>query len=258
MRHSDLKHFRRSAIPTTRSTVLYGVFVLVLSVVACWVSTFLTESSLRQFIEIRRLEASGVVAQAIVTDLYTYSGSRGETLRGVVYQFDARFPNGELRSLMKREQVGPDVYESTVIGNPVTIIYVAGDPTISRIVLQYYLERSFPRIDRLFTGIVIGFLGLLAIIILGGSAWVRFQAARELDRHGSVVQGTIIKLWEERYWRERWCCVAFEFGDGFRAAEVVQRLIFDKLHIGDEVTVRFLPRDPAVFRLEENWKHKRG
>lgn len=46
--------------------------------------------------------------------------------------------------------------------------------------------------------------------------------------------------------------MVYEFGQGFRAKEGVQRSNFEKLHVGDVVMIRFLPDNPQFSRPEWN------
>jgi hypothetical protein len=98
-----------------------------------------------------------------------------------------------------------------------------------------------------------GLFVLLLAFILSAAAWDLYLVARKLDRHGCVTQGRITWLWKERGTEGTSYHVAYEFGQGFRAQEGVQRSHFEKLHVGDVITVRFLPDTPQFSRPEWNW-----
>ena len=95
-----------------------------------------------------------------------------------------------------------------------------------------------------------GLFVLLIALILSAAAWNLYLTARKLDRHGCVTQGRITWLWKERGTEGTSYHVAYEFGQGFRAQEGVQRSHFEQLHVGEVITVRFLPDAPQFSRPE--------
>jgi hypothetical protein len=95
-----------------------------------------------------------------------------------------------------------------------------------------------------------GLFVLSLALILSAATWSLFQTARKLDREGSVTRGEIVDLWKEEYKREVAYNVAYQFGDGLRAWQTVGPSLFEKLHIGDAVVVRFLPDAPQFSRPE--------
>jgi hypothetical protein len=96
----------------------------------------------------------------------------------------------------------------------------------------------------------IGLFVLLLALILSVAAWNLYLTARKLDRHGCVMQGRITWLWKERGTEGASYHVAYEFGQGFRAQEGVQRSHFEQLHVGEVITVCFLPDAPQFSRPE--------
>lgn len=99
---------------------------------------------------------------------------------------------------------------------------------------------------------------LLGLYILFGSGRIALRAWR-LNRAGHITVGTVTHVWRttDSDGDDAWGCVAFRFtpsgldlaGQPITHAERNESA-YKTLQVGDEVSVRYLPGNPAVCRLE--------
>ncbi len=164
--------------------ILFGIFML--SVLLCWAcfSVMIVASYVRKRYEYAtyiKLQDSGVVTQATVIDQQVWSDEDGTSFR-ITYQFDTPVPAGDKKQFTRTASVKVKTYDGLTLGGPVTIIYLPGDPDISRIQSDYH-----PHPPEL-TSIYISGLVLLFMLLLMGGIGVALGRNRKLVRKAKARQ----------------------------------------------------------------------
>jgi hypothetical protein len=96
-------------------------------------------------------------------------------------------------------------------------------------------------------------MALVGLFLLGVAIFVirDLPAARQLDRHGTTTEGTVIAKWTKTDADDDWdCFLAYQFGDDQEAFQKVSRQSYWQFEIGDVITVRHLLEDSTLSRLE--------
>lgn len=98
-------------------------------------------------------------------------------------------------------------------------------------------------------------LGLFAMVVLIGVTQEGLRIAWEFERDGITVQGEIIDKWEEDAGGEGGTDFFVGYQFSYMDASWVGKKTanysrYNKLQIGDYVTIRFLSRDPSISRME--------
>jgi hypothetical protein len=99
---------------------------------------------------------------------------------------------------------------------------------------------------------------LVGVLVVGGSlaillpALVQFWLAIKLERHGQVVEGTVIEKYLERDKQDkRYGFIACVFNGNYLLEQNVVTDVYEKLLEGDTIAIRCLPQNPAIARLEK-------
>ncbi len=111
---------------SSKSAVGFLIFGLIVFSALIGLFLFL---AVRDYIEINKLRRSGVIAQGIVLTREVTQGEE-KTTYFVTYQFT---PEKGARWFTKENNVSQATYNTAGPGQPVTIIYVRDEPTISRL-----------------------------------------------------------------------------------------------------------------------------
>jgi hypothetical protein len=110
--------------------------------------------------------------------------------------------------------------------------------------------------SNVFIGSVFLLVGVMAV---GGSlvillpALVQLWLAIKLERHGQVVNGTVIEKYLERDKEDkRYGFIACVFNGHYLLEQNVLTDIYESLMEGDSISVRCLPQNPIIARLEKS------
>jgi hypothetical protein len=231
---SVAKSFKPS-LPVTFSVSTY----LIMSVGILAFGLFMSVIGSRQIGESIQLQTSGVVVDGFVSDLKSYT-DEGDTSYKVTYQFKALTDQSVFQSFGNRQSVTKKIFESLEIGGTVSIIYAESEPQNSSIVGA---ERSL-------------FLPLSFFLALGlGAAWMlaktvlKLTVAYELSTKGVLAEGEVEDLWIQRGGGDRHY-ISYSFGQGFSGREQLKKHIYRSIKTEDSIKIRYLDRDPQIFRLE--------
>jgi hypothetical protein len=199
-----------------------------------------------------RLKIEGLTAQAVITNLEV-EDSDDSTSYYVDYRFTVPF-NGEVQTYEHYASVSQSVYQPLETGGRVEILYAASDPGVSTVKAQFGPPNLLAPIigggmSLLFTGIG------LAMIISGFRSGFHFL---QLRLQGQFTQAVVFDRWEEPASDGNSYYVAYVFyaypdqtgrkvvtnaQSGYRA--------YQKLRIGMQVKVRYLPNTPQVCQMAD-------
>ncbi len=193
------------------------------------------------------LNNTGDNAEAVIIDRRIDYDSEGDDYY-VIYQFTAPLPQGDRKHFSREQSVDRNSYDDLPPESRITVVYAPSDPTVSR--LQDWLGPPY----YLLIVAALGALFVLIGMVLFISGWQGIMEARKLSRRGQLIQGTLIDRWTDKDSDgDPVYCVAFEFVLPGRPrvtrAEYNQEA-HDLLEIGDPVSVRYLPQQPHICRLE--------
>ena len=97
---------------------------------------------------------------------------------------------------------------------------------------------------------------LVGLFLLGVAAFVArdFPAARKLDTQGEVAAGKVTAKWTKRDSDDdRQCFLGYTYGEGQEAYQKVSWKYYRQIEVEAVVSVRYLPADPSLSRLEGEW-----
>ena len=196
------------------------------------------------------LNETGVTAEAVVIDHRIDSDSDGDTYY-VTYRYDVPLPQGDRSRFTHTESVSRKTYEALPIESRITIRYAANDPEIARITEH---SRFFEKVVMLIFFMLFGGVFVLVGLWLLYSSWQGISNARALAQRGLLTTARLTDRWEERDSDgDPQYCVAVRFavpdGPEVHVAEYNYKA-YNQLVEGDPVTVRYLPHNPQICRLE--------
>jgi hypothetical protein len=100
---------------------------------------------------------------------------------------------------------------------------------------------------------------LVGVMAVGGSlvillpALVQLWLAIKLERHGQVVDGKVIEKYLEKDKEDkRYGFIACVFNDHYLLEQNVLTDVYESLMEGDSISIRCLPQNPAIARLEKS------
>ena len=201
--------------------------------------------------EVFKIQTRPVMTQATVTRLY-FSASRRSTAYYVEYRYTVSMPDGRLQTFETKVPVSRDFFYSLQIEQSIPIVYAAGDPAVSRLQAEY--PPNWMANLGWFCPTSVGLPLLVAGVVLTVTVGGLWKSARELDESGLVTTGQVVERWKEQgsVRRPADYYVAYAFGSGQEAQQVVSASVYNALVEGTSVNVRYLPRDLKVSRLEFN------
>lgn len=101
---------------------------------------------------------------------------------------------------------------------------------------------------------------LVGVMAVGGSlvillpALVQLWLAIKLERHGQIVDGTVIEKYLEKDKEEkRYGFIACAFNGHFLLEQNVLTEVYESLMEGDTIAIRCLTQNPAIARLEKSY-----
>jgi hypothetical protein len=193
------------------------------------------------------LKNTGQTAEAVIIDRRIDYDSEGDDYY-VTYQFTAPLPQGDRKQFSREQSVDRDTYDNLPPESRITVVYAPSDPIVSR-----PLDWLGPPYYLLFIA-ALGSLFVVFGVILFISGWQGIAKSRKLSRRGQLIQGTLIDRWTDQDSDgDPVYCIAFEFtlpGRPHVTRAEYNREAYDLLEIGDPVSVRYLPDQPHICRLE--------
>lgn len=193
------------------------------------------------------LKRSGITIEAVVVDRRVDEDSDGDSYY-VTYQFTAPAGKGDRQNFSREQGVMRRRYDELPPQSRVDIIYAPSDPTVSTLASKFG-----PPFGLLFMAGMGGLFVLIGLALLGNS-WRTMGQASQLNRQGQLIQGTVLDGWTDTDSDgDRVYCVAYHFTPpgrpGVTRAEY-NRTAYNRLAPGDPVSVRYLPQNPHICRLE--------
>ncbi|NOU22412.1 MAG: hypothetical protein HOO93_11630 [Methyloglobulus sp.] len=136
--------------------------------------------------------------------------------------------------------------------------YCLGIVILSTFVLGFFVLRIFVTAPTGFQAFMEDNWGCLALFVIMGvvitEAKKRLRKAKEFEKNGITVQGMIVDKWEDTGCEgEVYTYVGYSFNylDSLWAGKKnADSSPYNKLQIGDCVTIRFLPGDPSISKIE--------
>ncbi len=95
----------------------------------------------------------------------------------------------------------------------------------------------------LVLALVLGAASMLAKTVL------KLTVAYELSTKGVLAEGEVEDLWIQRGGGDRYY-ISYSFGQGFSGREQLKKHIYRSIKTEDSIKIRYLDRDPQIFRLE--------
>jgi hypothetical protein len=231
---------RRPAM-RTRTALLVCLLLLADVLVTGGVAAYFQRENIRQT---ELLQAEGIVTRATVVGLDVEEDDEGDETYYVTYTFVSRPDRPEEREVTRRESVSYAVYSRLEQGGRIEVIYAPSEPKVARVTADYVPGR----VD--YTPAVIGAaVGLPSLIAL---LWLftRYRRVARLDEEGMTATAEVLGMYEDSGGDSTSYYIAYQLPGGQPFRQSVGASVYRRLQVGGQVTVRYLPDDPSVFRLE--------
>ncbi len=204
------------------------------------------------------LNTQSVVTDGQIKERWSVHNSKGGATYYVVYTFVPTVGSYLPPLIEKRETVSWEFYDLQDVGDSIQIIYVPDRPQISRIQALYPQKqpRFWPSIlggDVQFWPLLVGIVGALIAGLFAGVYKVEYDHAVRLEREGVGVKAELLDLFVDKGGKT--CYVAYAIPGKRAVRHSVSRQLYERLQVGDSLTVWYVPRDPRIFRPE--WSDRR-
>lgn len=229
----------KAAAPADGGTraALLGYFIFTLLMV---VALLLGGVTFVQWRNYNALSTSGVTTDASVIDQRVSQDSDNADTYYLTYRFEVG-GNGYQREL----SVGRELYRATVIGDTLPVIYLPGDPTVSRLVADLRPPRNLLLITSVFA-----LAPVLSLIV----AMFNQSKQNRYKRHGRLVRGDLEQVIEDGDSDDDWYDLGYVFQEpGTRNILQGKHRVYKRLNLrqiprrGMSVAVYYADRD--TFRL---------
>ena len=233
---------RRKAVPSPSALLVFLGIHVILGLPLAGIPAFLLYTWARND---RLLDAAGTPAVAKVLQAEEGVGVRRSFW--VTYELVVKSSESAVSQKYKRSQpVARSTYEGAKNSGTVPIVYLPKNPRVSRVPDDEIDYRPF----------LTGLLFAMGVAVIVWTAWelLKYPVARELDTKGQVVAAKVTDVWRtvrggkggrfENYY------VAYAFGEGHAAYQEIGKDQAQSLHVGDELLIRYLERDPRRSRIE--------
>ncbi|MCB0172866.1 MAG: DUF3592 domain-containing protein [Anaerolineae bacterium] len=193
------------------------------------------------------LRESGVTSDAVVISRRIDTDSEGDRFY-ITYRYTAPLPQGDRGTFTKEENVSRGQYQEYPPDTRVTIRYAASQPETAQLAGKSITGSILFALFFAVFGGIFTFVGLA--LISGGVK--NMSQARALAYRGVTAQAQVIERWTEQDSDgDTQYCVSYRFTapghpELFRAE--YNRRAYDQP--GDAVSVRYLPYQPEICRLE--------
>jgi hypothetical protein len=190
------------------------------------------------------LKNEGIKTTAIVTATHHNSDSEGDDTYTISYTFTSTAADRSSQQTSTLEDVNEDLYYATEKGQKIAIIYAPSRPDVSRILAQYQ-----PGAINWLALALGGGLGLVDLLISAGF-FVQWRKARRLDEEGQIVSVKVIDLYSDSDSESTSYYVAYQLPGTQPFRHSVSGKVYKSLEVGSHITVRYIPGNPGVFRIE--------
>jgi hypothetical protein len=95
-------------------------------------------------------------------------------------------------------------------------------------------------------GAAVGLPSLIALLWL----FTRYRRVARLDEEGMTATAEVLGMYEDSGGDSTSYYIAYQLPGGQPFRQSVGASVYRRLQVGGQVTVRYLPDDPSVFRLE--------
>jgi len=188
----------------------------------------------------RLLESEGVVVTANVTARSISEDDDGDETYYVSYAFVTPAD----QTVKRKESVPYRVFAQVEEGGQIDVIYAHSYPRVARLMANYT-----PGEVSYVAAIVGGIMGLVGLLL----SWTfhrTYRNAVRLDAEGFSIWAPILDLFESSDSDSTTYYVTYALPDGQQIRHAVKSAIYDRLHVGDQIRVVYLPDNPKVFRPE--------
>lgn len=198
------------------------------------------------------LRDTGQVVDGVILDRrIDYGSADDDDDYYLTYRYTAPLPQGDSQSFTEEASVSRSTYDAFPPERPVKVLYAPADPAVSE------LEPEFGSPFWPFAFFAC-FISLFVIIGVGMLTWGLNNSRKVLllNARGQMTQGTLTHRWidtdsdgDDTY------CIAYRFevplaGSGPVLKGEQNPKAYNSLNVGDPVSVRYLPNNPTVCRLE--------
>lgn len=194
----------------------------------------------------RLLENDGVVVTAQVTGKNISEDDDGYDTYYVSYTFDPQPAAGSAQAIERKDSVPYELYGEIELGAEIDVIYARSDPAVARMLALYKPGRV--SIVPVMIGWIVGMAGALLALAF----YQAYRNAARLDAEGLSTWVTVLDLFESSDSNRTSYYVAYALPDGQKIRQSVQPAIYQRLNVGDQIKVVYLPDRPKVFRPEWN------
>jgi hypothetical protein len=210
-------------------------------VITVGVATYFQRENVRQA---ELLQSEGVVTRATVVALEIGEDDEGDETYYVTYSFVSRPDRPEEREVTRSESVPYDLYKRLEEGGWVEVIYAPSDPEVARITAEYK-----PGAVNYLPGILGAVVALPSLVAL---LWFysRYRRAARLDEEGAAATVEVLDMYEDSSGDSTSHYIVYQLPGGVPFRTSVRGSLYRRLRVGSHVTVRYLPDDPRVFRVE--------
>jgi hypothetical protein len=188
------------------------------------------------------LQTEGVETIARITDKRISSSDDSDTYY-VYYTFTAS-GNDERQETSRKDSVSEDFYDQVEYGGSLPVIYVRSNPTIIRIRALYTPGRV-----EYWPIVIFGGLGLTCCL-LSWALFKDYRTAQRLDDEGVPTTTPLLDCWQEETSDSVLYYVAYTLPGVGPVRQLVEKAMYDRLHVGDAVRLVYLPDRPKTFRVQ--------
>ncbi|MCB9077738.1 MAG: DUF3592 domain-containing protein [Anaerolineaceae bacterium] len=193
------------------------------------------------------LRESGVTTEAVIISRRIDTDSDGDSFF-ITYRYNAPLPQGDRGAFTNEESVSRSRYEEHPPETRVTIRYAADHPETARLASS---SITGPILFALFFTVFGGIFTFVGVAMVAGGV-KNLSQARALAYRGVTAQARLVERWTEQDSDgDPLFCVAYRFTapghpEVFKAE--YNRRAYN--HPDDTVSVRYLPHQPQICRLE--------
>ncbi len=228
--------------PTLRSRTALLLVLLMLADIAltAGLSIYFQRENIRQA---QLLQREGVVARATVVAKEIEEDDEGDETYYVTYTFRSNPGRPQEREITCRDSVSEMLYGQIEPGGTIEVIYARSEPTVVRLTAGYRPGA----IDWLPAGLGAA-IGLPSV---GALVWFfsLYRRATRLDEQGTPGLAEVLDKYEVAGSDSTSRYIVFRLPGGTPFRCSVGKPHYDRLQVGAQVEVLYLPDDPRIFRL---------
>jgi len=242
-RHIQLKPVV-DAIPT-KSDFYRNLFIWVLPIIFfIWMLIFSTNFALDKSKDISLLKDNGIVTTGMVNEINAIDDN------SILITYE--YSDNNSMTFSQSIRLSREIYNSINVDDEIDIVYADGKPELSIILNEYdpeKLKREYMVVWASPFGTLI-FLAYTVYRFIQKRFLNTYDNIIEMEQNGVFGKARIIKLGTEKVSMFPVSYLIYQFKGKYRIKQRVNRLLLNKIKLGDMVNIKYLRNDPEVSRKE--------